>query len=175
LTLINRLSRWPERVLLPDIIADTVAKFFWTTWISRFGLPKIITNDQRTQFELNLFEALTKLIDTKYTRTTAYHPKSNRLIERWHRSLKAAIICQANAKWVDALPIVLIGLRTCYKEDIHVSIAKLLYGKTLRIPREFFDHEDMPNDPQPFVEPFPRLMQQVNTRYTSHTRQTIRV
>jgi len=26
-----------------------------------------------------------------------------------------------------------------------VSTAELLYGKTLRIPKEFFDHEDIPN------------------------------
>jgi len=46
---------------------------------------------------------------------------------------------------VDA--IMLIGLHTYYKEDIRASTAKFLYGKTLRIPGQFFDHEDMPNDP----------------------------
>jgi len=122
------------------------------------GSLKIITTDQGSQFESNLFEALMKLLGSKRTRTTAYHPESNGIVERWHRSLKAAIMCQANAEWVDALPIVLIGFRTCYKEDIRASTAELLYGKTLRIPGEFFDHEDMLNDPQPFVESFRRLM-----------------
>jgi len=75
--------------------------------------------------------------------TTAYHSESNGLVECWHRFLKTAIICQANAEWVDALPLVLIGLRTCYKEDIRASIAELLYDNTLRIPEEFLDHEDM--------------------------------
>jgi len=145
------------------------------TWISRFGSPKIITTDQGSQFESNPFEALTKLLGTKRARTTACHPESNGLVERWHRSLKAAIMCQANAEWVDALPIVLIGLRTCYKEDIRASTAEFLYGKTLRIPGEFFDHEDMLNDPQPFVEPFRRhAANGTNTRCTPFTQQTIR-
>jgi len=42
------------------------------------------------------------------------------------------IMRQVNAEWVDA-PLVLIGLRTCNKEDIRVSTAELLYGKALRI------------------------------------------
>jgi len=92
LTLINRFSRWSEAVSLTEITADTVAKSFFTTWISRFGSPKIITTNQESQFESNLFEALTKLVGTKRIRTTAYHPESNGLVERWHRSLKAAIM-----------------------------------------------------------------------------------
>jgi len=77
-------------------------------------------------------------------------------------------MCQANAEWVHALPIVLIGLRTCYKEDIRASTAELLYGKTLRIPGEFFNHEDMANDPHPFVEPFRRLMQRMKPIPVAH-------
>jgi len=117
---------------------------------------------------LNLFEALTKLLGTKRDRTIAYHLESNGLVERWHRSLKAAIMCQANAEWVDASPIVLIGLRTCYKENIRASAAELLYGKTLRIPGEFFDHENMSNDSQSFVELFRRFMQRMKPTPAAH-------
>jgi len=77
-------------------------------------------------------------------------------------------MCQANVEWVDALPIVLIKLRICYKEDIRASTAELLYSKILRILEEFFDHEDMPNDPQPFVEPFQRFMQRMKATPVAH-------
>lgn len=77
-------------------------------------------------------------------------------------------MCQANNEWVNILPVVLLGLRTCYKEDIQASTAELLYGKTLRIPGELFDHEEMPNDPQYFVEPFRRMMQQIRPTPTAH-------
>ena len=168
LTLIDRFSRWPEAIPLQDISADTIAKHFFASWISRFGAPQTITTDRGAQFEATLFSALTNLVGTKRIRTTAYHPESNGLIERWHRSLKTAIMCQSNSDWVATLPIVLLGLRTCYKEDIRASTAELLYGKTLRIPGEFFDLEDMPNDPHFFVEPFRRMMQQIRPTPTAH-------
>jgi len=69
---------------------------------------------------------------------------------------------------VDRLPMVLIGLCTCYKEDIRASAVELLYGRVLRILGEFFDHEDMPNDPRPFMELFRRLMQQVKPTPAAH-------
>jgi len=63
---------------------------------------------------------------------------------------------------------VLIGLNICYKEDIRASTAELLYGETFRIPGEFFEHEDMPNEPQPFVEPFRKLMQRMKPTPAAH-------
>lgn len=77
-------------------------------------------------------------------------------------------MCHANQEWVDVLPVVLLGLRSCYKEDIRASAAELLYGRPLRVPGEFFDHEDMPQNPQYFVEPFRRMMQQIEPSPTAH-------
>jgi len=69
-TLIDRFSRWPEVIPLTNIIEDIVAKSFFTTWISGFGSSQIITIDQETHFESNLFKALAKLVGTKRTKIT---------------------------------------------------------------------------------------------------------
>jgi hypothetical protein len=55
--------------------------------------------DQRRQFESQLFHALT----IHLSRTTAYHSAANGLVELFHRTLKAAIMCHANPQWTDAL------------------------------------------------------------------------
>ncbi|KAL0810115.1 hypothetical protein ABMA28_010917 [Loxostege sticticalis] len=72
-------------------------------------------------------------------RTTAYHPACNGLVERFHRQLKAAIVCHANDRWTESLPWVLLGIRSSFKEDLQASSAEMVYGEPLRLPGEFFD------------------------------------
>lgn len=50
LTMIDRFSR--------DISADTIATEFYNNWVPRFGVPKMITTDQGSQFESVLFSSL---------------------------------------------------------------------------------------------------------------------
>jgi hypothetical protein len=71
-----------------------------------------------------------------YKGTTAYHPAANGLVERFHRTLKAAIMCHTDQHWTEALPLVLLGIRTAFKEDLQASVAELVYGEPLRIPGE---------------------------------------
>lgn len=135
LTCIDRFTRWPEAVPIPNITAETVAEAFVTCWVARFGVPSTITTDRGSQFESALWERLMQLLGVKRTRTTAYHPIANGLVERFHRQLKASLKCQPNpTQWVDGLPLVLLGIRTTLKQDLHCSSAELVYGTTLRLP-----------------------------------------
>ena len=81
LTMTDRYSRWPEATTMADMEATIVAKALVHTWISRFGTPEIITTDQGGQFDAELFKALTKLLGSHRISTSAYHPKSNELID----------------------------------------------------------------------------------------------
>ncbi|GFY31713.1 hypothetical protein TNCV_4200231 [Trichonephila clavipes] len=164
LTMIDRFSKWPEAQPLKDITAETVAEAFFSSWVSRFGTPAILTTDRGRQFESSLFKALSKLLGVQKCRTTGYHPQANGMIEELHRPLKSAIKCHATERWTEVLPIILLGLRAYLKEDILCTPAELVFGTTIRLPGEmtvgsntcFFLHRDMLRRPlqQPYDGPF---------------------
>lgn len=138
LTCVDRWTRWPEAIPIPDQSAETVAQAFFSGWISRFGCPQTIITDQGTQFESQLVRQFTSLLGVKRSHTTAYHPAANGMVERFHRDFKAAIRCQASDAWVEKLPMVLLGLRATLREDLGASVAEFVYGAVLRLPGEFF-------------------------------------
>jgi hypothetical protein len=70
------------------------------------------------------------------SRMTAHHPTDNGFVERFHRTLNSAIMCNADQQWTEALPLVLLGIRTTFKEVLQASVAELVYGEILRIPGE---------------------------------------
>ena len=138
LTCVDRFSRWPEAIPIPDTLASTVADAFVSQWIARFGVPLTVTTNRGAQFESQLFNSLLKFLGSTRIRTTSYHPCANGLVERLHRQLKAALYAQANPlHWLQNLPLVLLGIRNALKPDIGGCSAELVYGCGLRLPGEF--------------------------------------
>lgn len=165
LTCIDRFTRWPEAIPIPDSTAVTVAQAFIDGWISRFGTPSVITTDRGAQFESSLWHQLTQLLGSKRVRTTAYHPCSNGLVERFHRQLKASLKAISDpTHCVSAIPMILLGIRTSLRQDIGCCSAELVYGTTLRLPGEFFHSDkDQQVDPVTYTTQLRNIMQQVQT------------
>ncbi|XP_003367811.1 putative integrase core domain protein [Trichinella spiralis] len=140
LTVIDRFTRWPEVVPLTNTSADTVCRAFLSTWVARFGIPSIVTTDQSRQFQSALWRELTTALGIKLAPASAYHPQTNGMVERFNRHLKTALAAHANHshRWIDALLLVLLGIRSSVKEDLRHAPAELVYGSPLRLPGVFF-------------------------------------
>ncbi|XP_050359901.1 uncharacterized protein LOC126779826 [Nymphalis io] len=171
-TMIDRCTKWPEAVPIQDITAENVAKALYEQWIARFGCPLRISTDQGRQFESELFNSLMKRFGITRIRTTAYHPQSNGQIERWHRTLKAALIArEATIQWTDELPTMLLGLRTALRSDNNFSPAIITYGTTLRIPADFFVPTQSKIDDAEYVRRLTENMATLQPTPRSHTPQ----
>ena len=133
LTCVDRATRWIEAFPLEDITAATVASAFLTTWISRFGVPLYVVTDRGTQFESELFQELSTLVGFHRLRTTPFHPQANGMIERQHRTLKTAITARKE-NWLQALPIVLLGIRITPNES-GFSPFSAVTGSSILFPR----------------------------------------
>ncbi|GFY22927.1 hypothetical protein TNCV_2181881 [Trichonephila clavipes] len=167
LTMIDRFSRWPEAVPIPDTTAKTISRAIFHHSIARFGCPSLITTDQGSQMRSSLFAEFTRILGTDRVKTTAYHPISNGLVERFHRHLKAFIKAHESSRWTDVLPIVLLGIRSAVKEDLKESCAELVYGTTLRLPSDMLNVSIIPPCDEEFITSLRNIMRHLNPVATS--------
>ncbi|GFS62852.1 gag-Pol polyprotein, partial [Trichonephila inaurata madagascariensis] len=57
-----------------------------------------------------------------------------------------------DTKWTESLPVVLLGLRACIKENLNASCAEMVFGKTIVLPGEFFEPSSQtPTDSSEFL------------------------
>ena len=136
LTMIDRTTRWPEAVAIPDATADSILQAFHLSWTSRFGIPRVTTSDRGAQFTSQAWKKSMANLGISLNTTTACHPQSNGLVERFHRSLKNALRCAVTAtrSWTRSLPWVLLGLRNAPRAETATSAAEILYGTPLIVP-----------------------------------------
>src|SRR6266498_3375994 len=80
-------SRWPEARPLKAANADTVATFLYKEIICRFGASRILQSDRGIYFVNELIQKLTKRFKIKHSLSSPYHPQSNRLVERFNKTL----------------------------------------------------------------------------------------
>ena len=86
ITLSDYFSKWPEAAPLPSKSAEGVAKFLFDTFC-RHGWPKVIQSDQGREFVNEINTRLFQLTDIQHCVSSAYHPQTNGLDERFNQTL----------------------------------------------------------------------------------------
>jgi transposase InsO family protein len=146
-TVIDRSTRWAEAIPLRSTSAASCADALVSGWVSRFDVPEQVTSDRGRQFCSSIWDALSRQLGIKMRFTTAYHPQSNGLVERFHRRLKEALRERlADTDWPQHLPWVLLRLRAAPREDSGISAAELVYGCPLSLPGQFLSAAEPPPD-----------------------------
>jgi len=144
-TIIDRSTRWPEAYPVADTSAATCARVLLEEWVARFGVPDTITSDRGAQFTSSLWRAICSTLNISHQQTTAYHPQSNGLVERFHRRLKDALRARAAAPdWPSQVPWVLLGIRATPREDSNSTPAEAVFGTPLVLPGQFLGQPEPP-------------------------------
>ena len=149
-TCVDRFSRWPVAVPLPNIQTEAVIQAFLDHWFANFVVPATVTTDRGAQFASTLFTSFFPRFGIRYILTTAYHPAANNMVERFHRQLKPALRSQLQPHpWSENLTLVLLDIRSSLKPDLGASVAELVYGTPLRPPGELFVSSSSDDIPDP--------------------------
>ncbi|KAL5517002.1 hypothetical protein EMCRGX_G002466, partial [Ephydatia muelleri] len=114
ITLIDYFSKWPEAEPIADKTARTVAGFLYKI-ICRHGCTRVTISDQGREFVNRVNAVLFQMTGTEHRISTAYHPQTNGLVERYNQTLQRSLIKLCNDKqndWDDLLDPVLFAYRT---------------------------------------------------------------
>ena len=106
-TIMDKTSRWPKVVPLSLTSAEDCARAWFPVGSQSLLFQPIL----RLNMELNSPGVLCSLLNISCSRTTSFHPQSNCLVERFHRSLKTTLQARlADPYWFDYLPLVMLEL-----------------------------------------------------------------
>ena len=126
-------TKWYEAIPLPD---QTTSDALLERWICRFGCPYSIHTDRGTNFEYQLFANLLKELKVDKTRTTAFHPPANSVIERMNRTLLkmlAKCIDEDQTNWSVKLPYVLMAHRSSVHGSTGFTPHYLVFGHEISV------------------------------------------
>jgi hypothetical protein len=137
---VEYFSKWIEVKPLATITSATVQKFFWQNIVCRFGVPKAITADNGTQFDVETFKTFCDQIGTKIHFASVRHPESNGLVERANgiiiTRIMKSIFNLPKGKWPDELVKVVWNHNTIVSRSTRFTPFKLLFGDEAITPEE---------------------------------------
>ena len=130
-------TRWTEAYAIPNQEAATVAKKLTDEFFFHYSPPEQLHSDQGKQFESQLLSEVCKLLGITKSRTTAYHPQSDGLVERYNRTLLAMLSTAATERpfdWEDHLRRLCMAFNTSVQSTTGHTPFYLMFGRQARMP-----------------------------------------
>ena len=137
LSFIDHMSRYLQLIPLPNKDAETVAKAFMDNFVTLFGIPKMLTTDNGSEFKNRIFSEVCSILKVKMHFTTPFCPQSNGLVERTNRCVKdcLSILCEdAPLSWDDFLPEVRFALNSAFHRAVNNQPIYLFMGHDSSFP-----------------------------------------
>ncbi|GFU44228.1 hypothetical protein TNCV_367691 [Trichonephila clavipes] len=125
-------SRYAITKALPTAEVDEIAKFLLEEIVLRHGAPRVIITDRGAVFRSRLVSSLVDLCNIDHRFTTAYHPQTNGLTERFNKTLADMLSMYVDVEqknWDEILPFVTFAYNTAKQETTGFTPFYLLHGR----------------------------------------------
>lgn len=131
-TAVDHLTRYAETAPLRTGCASEVAHFFLKDLFLRHGPPRILLSDRGKTFLSTMLNEVLRAAGTVHKTTSSYHPQTNGLTERFHRTLSDMLsfyISPDHKNWDTVLPFVTYAYNTATQRTTGFSPFFLVYGR----------------------------------------------
>ncbi|XP_078238458.1 uncharacterized protein LOC144584971 [Pogona vitticeps] len=156
LTIVDHATRYPEAIPLTNIETNTVADAL-VGYMSRMGFASEIITDLGASFTSKLMKRLWQICGIKHKETTAYHPESNGLTEKFNGTLMRMIrayLAENPNNWDQKLQSLLFAYRSVPQASTGFSPFELLFGRRVKGPLDLIKQnweQITQDDPQDVV------------------------
>lgn len=136
ITCVDFATRYAEAKAVPTATAEEVATFLYEI-VTRHGAFRKVSCDRGAQFRSKIIENFVNQIGAFRSFSTAYHPASQGVVERFHASLAnmlAAYTSSDQKDWPWSLPSVLFAYNTSVNKSTKFSPFELVYGRQATLP-----------------------------------------
>ena len=137
LTFTDHFTKWVEAFALSSSDAETVAKCFVEGIVCRHGKPKKLLTDRGKAFIGKMMEEIKRLLEVKSLHTSAYHPQTNGLTERFNKTLMEMLSMYTSdhqKDWDVFLPYVIQAYRTSVHPTTGETPFFLMHGRNANLP-----------------------------------------
>lgn len=132
LVITDYLTKWAEAFPIADHTAEIVAKILMEKVIAKYGAPRRILTDRGKEFLSEIMADVLSLLGIKKISTTAYHPQTDGLVERFNRTLISMLSMYTTAKqtdWDQHIPYVLFAYNSSKHASTGFSPYFLMHGR----------------------------------------------
>jgi hypothetical protein len=129
-------TKWPEVYAIPNQEESTVTEAL-VTFFCRFGIPREVHSDQGRNFESHLLHEVLQRLGVSKTRTTALHPQSDGMVERYIKPIEEhlrKVVASHQRDWDEGLPLFLLVCRASTHDTTGLTPDSLVFGQELRMP-----------------------------------------
>lgn len=144
LVIVDHLTRWPFAFPLTNARAKTIANVLVERVFLEHGFPATLLSDRGSNFLSELMLAVLHIFKVRKLSTSAYHPQTNGMTERFNKTLTTMLahyVNQYQKDWDRYLPYVLYAYRTAPHAVTKYSPFYLLYGREAIYPFDLLVHD----------------------------------